>query len=520
MIKDIKRLINYGKVEKKKIFLIFILLFWNAIFSYLLPNVSLSIYDNAIGNRNAELLIKMLLLYILLIGINNFLVYALNKNYINFGNNLVYNLRMFLINHVLGLDGDFFCNCKAGDLINTIYEDTTIVKNFIITNFFRTISDLCMGIPIALIILIIQPQLFLEMLLLQPIIYFMQFYFSKKTYALSKRVRSDSAKANVSLQECINNLLTISQCGISRYFVNKADTELKNLKHTSEKLDTLSVAKNISLNCVLAIWTITMLGFGGYKVIKGEMTIGELLVLTQYSPKLFLPITSVLTLRVEEKRVRVSIERLNMLMQTESKIIGGDKTSGINENTNNDICFSAVTFTYGTQDDILENLDFKVESGSFCALIGSSGSGKSTIVNMLIRLWNPQNGIIKIGCEKIENYSIEYLRNQIGIVSQNIVLVNGSILDNISLGKQYTIEEINRVINICGLQDFITNLKEGIYAQIGDNGIKISGGQKQRMQIARMLLKRTPILILDEATSALDGVIENQIISKIKELPV
>lgn len=206
-----------------------------------------------------------------------------------------------------------------------------------------------------------------------------------------------------------------------------------------------------------------------------------------------------------------------MLMETESRIVSGYKTNGISENTNNDICFNSVTFNYGTQENILEKLDFKVDSGSFCSLVGTSGSGKSTIINLLIRLWLPQNGLIKIAGEKIEEYDIKYLRNQIGIVSQNIVLINGSILDNISLGRQYTIEEVDAVIDICGLKDFVTSLSEGIYTQIGDNGIKISGGQKQRMQIARMLLKKTPILILDEATSALDGVIENQIISRIKE---
>lgn len=516
MIKELRNLLSYGKVEKRKIYIIFLLLIWNAIFSFVLPQISLTIFDGAIGKNDVKFLIFLLFIYVIVIVVNNFLVYILNKCYISIGNKFVYNLRTFLIKHILKLDGKFYSSCHAGNIISTIYEDTAIVKNFVVSNFFNTISDLCMGIPVAIIILMIQPQLFFEMLILQPVIYLLQLYFSKRTYNKSKIVRNAASKVGGLLQECVGNLLAIAETGMTNYFSENIKTALKDLQKSNENMDIISVSKNIAMNGILAIWTITMLGLGGYKVIKGDMTVGELMVLIQYSPKLFLPIISILSLKVEGRRVKVSVERLNELIETETDVKIGKIEKGIDEKNCNAIEFNNVSFSYCPEEIILQNLNMKIDSGSFSALVGMSGSGKSTIINLIIRLWNPTEGTIKISEKNIEDFDVAYLRRQIGVISQNVVLVNGSIRDNITLGGEYSIDEVYNILDVCELKDFIINLKEGLDTELGDNGVKISGGQKQRIQIARMLLKKTPILILDEATSALDSIIESQIISNIQ----
>ena len=185
-------------------------------------------------------------------------------------------------------------------------------------------------------------------------------------------------------------------------------------------------------------------------------------------------------------------------------------------NNNWNIVFRDVSFTYDNKRDVLKYINMNIPASSKIAIVGESGSGKSTLINLIQKLWPLKTGTIMIGNHNIVDLNTEYIRNNIGVVTQNSILINSTIKENILWDKiNVDDEKIWQILKIVELQEFVSNLPDKLNSIIGDKGITISGGQRQRIEIARVLLRDTPVLIFDEATSSLDNVIEKRIIDRI-----
>lgn len=257
---------------------------------------------------------------------------------------------------------------------------------------------------------------------------------------------------------------------------------------------------------------------GGILLINQQTTIGTILVYMQYAGKILTPVLGISQLNMKFKKAKISLDRIFELLETNSDVVYnvGIQKEGI---SSGEIKFENVTFGYVPNQFILRNIDFLIEPGKVTALVGGSGAGKTSIVNLLYRMWDVKYGKIVIDGINIVEYDIEYLRKNISIVSQDIVLLNDTIYNNIVLGdSKISMDDVIKATKIANIYDTIINFDKQFDTIIGDRGIKLSGGQKQRLAIAMALVRKSQIIVFDEATSALDNINELDIYRKIVDL--
>ena len=258
-----------------------------------------------------------------------------------------------------------------------------------------------------------------------------------------------------------------------------------------------------------AVTIAVLLGYGGYKVIIGSLSYGGLVTFNLYSQRFIAPILQLVQFNNDLTTCNIAWNRLNNLLNTKIDVKNGTQTKTIQGN----IKFEDVTFYYEEKKPVLHDVFMEFKKGEIYAIVGQSGAGKTTLMHLLFRLWDCISGSITVDGIDIKDFDIDCLRGQISIVSQNIFLLNDTIYNNIVLGKEITDEELQHILVQAGLHEFINTLPNKLETVVGENGIKLSGGEKQRISIARALLKKNPILIFDEATSMLDNETEEKIIS-------
>lgn len=317
---------------------------------------------------------------------------------------------------------------------------------------------------------------------------------------------------NSSAQEIIANLFSFIENGLKGFFFKNyfklEDNYAKNSVHTSFIL----AFNRAVLNFLNSLTVATILGYGGYKVIAGSLSLGGLVSFNLYSQRFIGPITQLAQYNTEIVTSMISWKRIKELLDKPMSVKNGNEEINIF----GDIEFENVKFSYDKENKVFDNLNLKFEKGKVHAIVGPSGVGKTTLIHLLLRLWDVNSGTIYLKGHDIKKINIENLRDQISLVSQNIFLLNDNIYNNIVLdNKEVSREKLDEVLRQADIYDFINSLPDKLNTMIGENGIKVSGGEKQRISIARALLKNSSILIFDEATSMLDNETEENIISQL-----
>jgi len=269
---------------------------------------------------------------------------------------------------------------------------------------------------------------------------------------------------------------------------------------------------------IIAVAMTVMMLMAAQSVISNHMTLGDLAMINAYMIQLFIPLNFLGFVYREVRRSLTDIENMLVLLKREGKIIDIPDAKKIIVMQGH-ICWNQVYFSYGSDRPILQNLTLDIPAGSKVAIVGASGAGKSTIARLMYRFYDIDKGSIQIDGQSIHSVTQESLRRAIAIVPQDAVLFNTSIRENIAYGNPGASDaEINSAIKMAHLESFIASLPEGDKTLVGERGLKVSGGEKQRIAIARVLLKNTPIIIFDEATSALDSHSEAAILQAMREV--
>lgn len=418
-------------------------------------------------------------------------------------------MRADVFNHLLTMDTEFFNEARIGALMSRITTDL-----FDITEFSHHVpEELLVGaiklILSFIVLLTINWKLSLIIYIIIPIM----FVFSSK-----KRKEFRKATMNVKRQiGDINSGVEDTLLGISvvKSFANE-ETEKDKFQVNNDKFVAIKkkryfdMAGFFMINEAFAGLMYAILIFvGGFFVIRGEISPGDLIAFTMYLNMLVTTIERLINFTDVFQAGTTGIERFTEVMEMDNSIFDDEYAKDLTD-VKGKIDFDHVYFKYPetSEDDpyVLENINFNVDVGENIALVGPSGAGKTTISKLIPRFYDIAKGSIKIDDTDIRDLTLESLRDNIGIVQQDVYLFSGTVKDNIRYGKEdATDEEILRAAELAGATEFINDLPFGMDTHIGERGVKLSGGQKQRISIARVFLKNPPILILDEATSALDN---------------
>jgi ATP-binding cassette, subfamily B, bacterial len=429
-------------------------------------------------------------------------------------------LRKTLYQKIIWLPLSFFDNRRVGELMSRITADVAILMDLFsltVAEFLRQILTLIIG---TVIIFFFAPKLTGFMLLTFPILVVLALVFGKYIRKLSKKTQDQLAQANVVVEESLQSVSVVKAFTNEIFETNRYANILMSVVNVAIRTARFR-GLFISFIIFAIFGGIVAVGwYGAFLVQSNEMTVGELFSFVLYTPFIGFSIGGLGDIYSQLQRSIGASERLLEILKEKDEAEVGNfppvKLEGKIE-------FDGVSFAYPTRKDfqVLKDLHFQVEPGEKVALVGQSGSGKSTIINLLLRFYAVEDGAIKVDGKSIQEFNLTAYRRNLGIVPQEVILFGGTIRENISYGKPAaTFEEIKEASRQANALDFIESFPDGFDTLVGERGVKLSGGQRQRIAIARAILKNPSILILDEATSSLDAqseVLVQQALEKLME---
>ncbi|MDO5047860.1 MAG: ABC transporter ATP-binding protein [Anaerococcus sp.] len=431
-------------------------------------------------------------------------------------------IRGDVFNHLLTMDTEFFNETKIGQLMTRMTTDLNEI-----TEFSHHVPEEFLVGAIKLIIsfvvlLTINWKLSLIIYVLIPLMYI----FSRKSRKKFRKATMDTRKQIGAINSGIED--TLLGISVVKSFANE-DTEKRKFAKENNKFADIKRVQYFSMatyfgvkDAFSGLMYALLILFGGYFVIKGSISAGDLIAFTMYLNMLVATIERLINFTDTYERGTTGIERFVQIMDLDNTIFDRKDSKELS-NVAGKIDFENVYFKYpNTNEDesyVLENMSFSIDVGENIALVGPSGAGKTTISKLIPRFYDVLDGSIKIDGVDIRDLTIDSLRDNIGIVQQDVYLFSGSVKDNIKYGKEdASDQEIRKAAELAGALEFIKDLPFGFDTYIGERGVKLSGGQKQRISIARVFLKNPPILILDEATSALDNKSEAIVQASLEKL--
>ena len=421
----------------------------------------------------------------------------------NISQDVEHSLRTDTFDNVLGLDLQYFENKSSGRLMAVLNDDVNQLEKFLDTGANKLLQTMTTVIVIGGTFLYISPLIAIFAFIPIPVIIFGSFKFTKTIAIRYTRIRNGIETLNANLSNSLSGILTVKSFNREKREFERiltSSNEVKSANYHAIKLSAAFIP--IIRIAILFGFTATLL-IGGFMALDGEINVAMYSVLLFITQRLLWPLTELGDTFDTYQRAMASFKRINALKDTQPEIKDGTvKSMGIN----NSIVLEKVNFSYVENFPVLNNVSLEIEKGSTTAIVGSTGSGKSTLIKLLLRLYDVESGKIIFDEENIQDLNIHSLRKNIGLVSQDIFLFEGTVFENIAYGNlDATENEIWNAAKLSESDEFINLLPNQKDTIVGERGQKLSGGQRQRISIARAILKNPEILILDEATSAVDN---------------
>lgn len=464
--------------------------------------------------------VKINILYLLLIAIATFITtYGWRNLVIVNARELECSIREKLFDHFQKLSPEFYNKHKTGDLIAYAINDISAVRMTFGPATAMTINGIAIcAVSIYSMCHAINWRITLISLLPIPLIVFFMFKVGNLIQERFKKVQESFAAISDRVQENIYGIRVIKAYVQEEDEVENFETLNNNMMEANVKMVRISSFLSPVIEMCFSVSFVINLIWGGSMVLSGKISLGSFIAFNGYLTMIMNPILSIGRIITIFQRGMASLKRLNDIFNEKPEILDGELM--LNKEINGDIEFKNLSFSYKNNDEnSIKDLNLKIPRGSTIGIIGETGSGKSTLMNLLLKLYNVEKGKIFIDGSDINDYSLKALREGFGYVPQDNLLFSASIKDNIKFFKEkYSDKEVECAAKKSCIFDSIVNLPNGFNTILGERGVNLSGGQKQRISIARALVKNPPILILDDSLSAVDTITESEIIDNLKAL--
>ena len=420
------------------------------------------------------------------------------------GYRMVYALRRELFAHLQSLSLSFHNHARSGDLLTRIAGDTNTLKDVFAESILQFASYALTIIGMFAIMFSLSWRMSLIAMATLPLLGYSLFHLYRKTKASAKKQKKQEGKVASRMSEVLTAIPLVQAFSRERYEEEQFDAVTAKSLQESIRIARLEAAATRSSELITALGTAVAVLFGAMQVLNGQMMPGELVLVVSYLTNMYKPLRKLAKLSSDLSKAMASADRISEVLDIEPEI--QDAPDAIDAGRlRGEIAFQRVSFDYGDGRDVLRDVSFAVPPGRRLALVGASGAGKSTIVSLILRLYEPQQGTIFLDGIEIQHFTRESLRRQIGLVLQQSILFGATIRENIVYGKPEASEgEIVAAAQAANADEFIRELEDGYDTVIGERGATLSGGQRQRIAIARALIRDAPILILDEPMTGLD----------------
>ena len=482
---------------------------------YVINSVSKNKLTGNVQNFDAQILINFGLTIVGLSLLMGLFMYFMRQTIIVMSRWMEYDLRNDIFAHYSNLDISFFKKNTVGDILSRITEDVSKVRMAIGPAILYCINLLTLFIFAIFSMLHINRELTFYTLLPLPILSISIYYVSKLINKKSEEIQKQLAVVTTITQESYSGIRIMKSFVMEKMISSLFEESTEKYRKDALKLAKVNSVFSPLILLLIGLSTILTIYIGGVKVMSGEITYGNVAEFVIYINMLTWPVTSLGWIASLVQQAAASQKRINEFLDTKSIIIDNESK---NVAFSGNIVFKSVTFTYPeTKVTALEKINFTIQQGQKIAIIGKTGSGKSTIAELLLRIYDVEIGEIYLDGKNLKNYSLSNIRTNIAYVPQDVFLFSDTIYNNIALNnKEVTLEMVEEITRKVSLWEDIQQMPEKFSTIIGERGVTLSGGQKQRIAIARALIKKPDIIILDDCLSAVDTETEYNILQFLK----
>jgi len=504
--------------RRKQLFIGLFLIIISRISGLVLPGASKYLIDEVIPSNDLNQLKWLIVAVVLAIVIQAVTSYSLTQILSVEAQHLISKLRSKVQQHIIKLPIRFFDNAKTGELVSRIMTDVEGVRNLVGTGFAQMIGGGLAAIVSLVLLISISPMMTLYVLL--PVLIFG--LVSLKAFGKIRPIFRERGKINAQ----VTGRLTETLGGIR--VIKGFNAEAQEIKSFEKGVEELFLNVKASLTAtsfvtsagalLLGLASAGIMGIGGYMIMEGKMTFGDFLAFTLYLGFMIAPIVQMSNIGSQLTEAFAGLDRTEEIMNMPLEADDTKRTVSINS-IQGAITFDQVSFAYESGKEVVKGISFEAPAGSVTALVGTSGSGKTTIAGLVATFLNPDAGVIYLDGKDLQTITLESFRSQLGVVLQDDFLFEGTIRENILFPRpEASLEQLEKAVKAAHVHEFTDRFEDGLDTLIGERGVKLSGGQRQRIAIARAILADPRILILDEATSNLDTESEAMIQSSLKEL--
>lgn len=514
--RPLRRLFSYAKNQRRQVWMAVCASVLNKIFD-LAPPVLIGAAIDVVVKREDSLiaamgitdvfsqLVWLAVATLLIWGGESLFQYAQAWLWRNLAQTIQHELRLDAYGHIQDLELAYFHEQSSGGLLSILNDDINQLERFLDAGANQLITVMTTALVVSIAFFVLAPGVAWMAMMPIPVILWGSFKFQRLLAPRYAKVREQVGLLNGQLSNNLSGIATIKSFTTEAYERARIERVSSEYRNANRRAIVLSSAFSPLIRMVIVLGFIATLVYGGHLALEGELAVGVYTVLVFMTQRLLWPLTRLGETFDLYQRAMASTNRVMDLLETPIRIDNGQKNLVV-EDVAGEVHFDDITFGYPEREPILRDFDLKIPAGATVGIVGATGSGKTTLINLLLRFYQPQSG--KVSVDKVDTSELNFdgLRRAIGLVSQQTFLFHGTVRDNISYGSfDATDAEIERAGQLAEADEFISALPQGYDTMVGERGETLSGGQRQRLSIARALLKNPPILIFDEATSAVDN---------------
>jgi len=518
-IKQILDLSKYLRPHKKVLIISFLLSVISTALGMIQPLFAKVLIDKVLLSQQYELLLTLLSAVICLLIISFFIRVSNSYIYTRYSAKVLFQMREDLFDHLQKVPLNFFSKRKIGDIYSRIAADMADIQGLVTETLPGYLFNFLTCLLTAIILLWLNWQMALLSFCFLPLAMYLISLIRPKLLKLAKNLAESNADIAHFLFESLAGTSLIRAFGAAKLESERLQVKQSGVLKILLRYQVLGAFSGSVPTFYTILNTIVVYGYGGFLVMNGTLSIGSLVAFAIYQGRVFGPLQGLMDGFLAMQKAKVAIHRVEEILDVEPAFQENGNIALSGRALTGEILVENVSFAYEAEEPVLNNLSFHIPAGKITAIMGPSGVGKTTLCHLIMRLFDPESGTVALDGVNLKDLRIEWLRNQIALVSQDTFLFHSTILENIRYSKPEASEaEIVEAAKAACIHDYIRSLPDHYQTVVGDRGVRLSGGQKQRISVARSILMQPRILILDEATAFLDTSVEEQLKETIRLL--
>src|SRR6266853_2203118 len=430
---------------------------------------------------------------------------------------VAHDLRRMLYHHIQRLSLAEHNESRTGDLISRVTKDTDAIQEFINSALLGIFVDLLTLGGMVGVMFYLDWRFTLMALVVAPVLFLVVFTYTRRIKAASRAVRKKESELLSRVAEVLTSIHVVQALGREDYEEKRFESESAENVQLAVQAKALKAKLSPITEVIVAVGTALVLGYGAHRALAGELSVGILIMFLMYLSKMYKPMRDLSKMSDPVSKAIVARERILEVLNVDSRVRDLPKARRA-PRFKGAVEFSHVTFGY-EETTVLNDVNIRIEPGQFAAIVGPSGTGKTTMVSLIPRFYDPLSGEVRIDGTDVRQYTLKSLRDQVSLILQDTLLFRASVRDNIAYGRpNASFADVRRAAELANAHEFIEGMPQGYDTLVGERGATLSGGQRQRISIARAVIRDTPILILDEPTANLDAASEQSVITALGRL--